>query len=169
MASDKSTLDHVQLVSAPIQRAAIISGDPRARCAELNRSRDGGASTVVWDCTAGEFNWRYGCDETVHILEGEAVIENGPHTHRIQAGDLFIFRAGTAWRWHVPVYVKKIAFLRSPIPGPAAGVIGAMRRLKGLARRGIRVVFRSTVLCWSSSLLVQQLSAIALPAMDALQ
>src|SRR5215469_3077729 len=53
-----------QLNSAPIVPAWILEGSPAARGKLLSGSTDDKASTYMWDCTAGRFNWFYGCDET---------------------------------------------------------------------------------------------------------
>ncbi len=73
-AIDKRSIDGVRIERSPIAPSWILAGAPQARCAELSRSRDGSAVTLLWDCTAGEFEWTYLDDETVHILEGEAII-----------------------------------------------------------------------------------------------
>ena len=66
----------VELRSAPIEPSWIIEGHPMARNALLSRSEDGTASTIVWECTEGKFNWYYDIDETIHILEGSIVLES---------------------------------------------------------------------------------------------
>ena len=147
--------------SAPIEPSWIIAGTPRARSAELNRSRDGSAITLVWDCTAGEFEWRYGGDETVHILEGEAFIDDGSRTHKIRPGDVVLFRAGSRWRWSVPVYIRKVAFLRDPIPKPVLLGVLALRKLKTLPRGAARSLRRATTICCMASWWAYQLFAIA--------
>jgi uncharacterized cupin superfamily protein len=126
----KNSIEAACLELSPIEPAWIVGGAPRARCAELSRSRDGSAFTVVWDCTAGEFNWSYDEDETVHILEGEAIIDDGSGPRTIRPGDVVLFDAGSTWRWRVPVYVKKVAFLRFPMPRPAVRGVRALRKLK---------------------------------------
>ncbi|WP_227590544.1 cupin domain-containing protein, partial [Klebsiella aerogenes] len=35
----------------------------------LSWSADGSASTIVWQCTEGRFEWHYDFDETILILE----------------------------------------------------------------------------------------------------
>jgi uncharacterized cupin superfamily protein len=132
--SDKKSIGAVRLRSAPIEPSWIVAGAPRARCAELNRSRDGAAFTLVWDCTAGDFDWIYDQDETVHILEGEAIIDDGSDKRTIGPGDVFLFPAGTTFRWRVPVYVKKLAFLHVPIPAPAFLAVRGLRKLQALTR-----------------------------------
>lgn len=132
--SDKKSIEAAPLRLAPIEPSWIVAGAPLARCAELHRSRDGAAHTMVWDCTAGDFDWTYTDDETVHILEGEAIVDDGTGKRTIGPGDVFLFPAGTTFRWRVPVYVKKLAFLRVPIPAPAFLAVRGLRKLQALTR-----------------------------------
>lgn len=128
----ENSIAAARLEAAPIEPSWIVAGEPRARCALLNQSRDRTAITLVWDCTAGEFDWTYVDDETVHILEGEVVLDDGSGQRRVGPGDVVLFHAGSTWRWQVPVYVKKVAFLRVPLPRPAVLAVRAWRRLRGL-------------------------------------
>ena len=66
-----------ELAPAPINPDWILEGRPQARYAPLSRLTDGRTWVDLWDCTAGRFHWYYACDETAHILEGEAVITDG--------------------------------------------------------------------------------------------
>jgi uncharacterized cupin superfamily protein len=133
-AIDKNSIGEVRLQSAPIEPAWIIAGAPRARSGVLSRSSDRSAVTMVWDCTAGEFDWTYQDDETVHILEGEAIIDDGTGPRNILPGDVVLFRAGSTCRWRVPVYVRKVAFLRVPMPRLVIRTIRVLRKLKRLGR-----------------------------------
>jgi uncharacterized cupin superfamily protein len=132
--SEKKSIDAVRLRSAPIEPSWIVAGTPRARCAELSRSPDGANLTLVWDCTAGDFDWIYTDDETVHILEGEAIVDDGSGKRTIGPGDVYLFPAGTTYRWRVPVYVKKLAFLHVPIPAPVFLAARVLRKLQTLGR-----------------------------------
>ncbi len=131
---DNAAIDAARLDLAPIEPSWIIAGSPQARCAELTRSRDGTAATFVWDCTAGEFDWTFAGDETVHILQGEVIVDDGSGPRTLRPGDVALFHAGSTCRWRVPAYVKKLAFLRDPIPRPAMLAIRGWRKLKSLAR-----------------------------------
>jgi len=103
--------------SAPIEPSWILSGDPQARVAAHSQSADKFASTAVWDCTAGTFRWYFGVDETVVILEGEVHVKAEDGSERtLRTGDVGYFRGGTWATWHVDNYVKKIAFVRKPMP-----------------------------------------------------
>ena len=85
----------VNLTPSPIEPSWIIEGDPVTQSCALSHSADGTASTVVWECSEGKFNWYYDFDETILILEGSIVLENdtmGPT--RYGPGDVIFFRDG---------------------------------------------------------------------------
>ena len=100
-------------------------------------SADGTASTMMWDCTAGRFNWYYDVDETLYVIEGDAIIKdtNGV-AHRLGAGDTAYFPAGSRAEWHVERYIRKIAFCRTPLPAAQAFFRRGLRRLKRLMGAG---------------------------------
>ena len=130
-----SPIDEAALAPAPITPGWIVAGAPVARAAELSRSADGTAVSLVWDCTAGTFDWHFGVDETVHILDGEVEVScAGMAARRLEPGDVALFRAGTTARWHVPLYVRKLAFCRHTLPQPMGFALRAFNRLKGLVR-----------------------------------
>jgi uncharacterized cupin superfamily protein len=113
---------------APIDPSWIIEGAPTARVAQLGRSRDGLTWTDLWDCTAGRFRWHYGPDETVHVIEGEAIVTDADgHVWTLRPGDVVTFRAGTKAQWHVPEYIRKVAFCRKRVPRWVAFGLGAWR------------------------------------------
>ena len=104
----KTTVD---LTLRPIEPSWIIEGKPDATWCVLSQSADGLASTMVWHCTAGKFNWYYDFDETILILEGVIVLESDtmPPT-RYGPGDVIFFKDGAHARWHIESHVKKLAF-----------------------------------------------------------
>jgi uncharacterized cupin superfamily protein len=110
----KTTVD---LTPRPIEPSWIIEGKPDATWCVLSKSADGLASTMVWHCTAGKFNWYYDFDETILILEGGIVLESDamPPT-RYGPGDVIFFKDGAHARWHVESHVKKLAFCRKTQP-----------------------------------------------------
>lgn len=123
------------LRSSPIEPSWIVSGNPVARASELMRSADKTTWTVVWDCTAGCFNWTYNCDETVHIMEGSVILRDdhsGPT--RLGPGAVVFFPKGSRVHWEVEGYVKKVAFLRSVVPNPMTVPYKVLRRLKRMLR-----------------------------------
>lgn len=108
-----------EMMATPINPAWIVEGAPVARSQLLSRSIDATASTLIWDCTSGVFNWHYDIDETVYILEGEVVVRDEAGVeHHLGPGDHAIFRAGSHALWRVPTYVRKVAFCRNPLPTP---------------------------------------------------
>jgi uncharacterized protein len=111
-------LDALGLVAAPIPRSWIRDGNPVARDKRLaggNRL----PSTIMWDCTAGRFDWFYEAEEVAHVLEGSVLIEDaGGVRQMLRPGDTFLFAAGSWYEWTVPNYIRKIAFSYSPPSRP---------------------------------------------------
>src|SRR5207247_1854806 len=70
------------LSPAPTPRDWILNGTPEARSKELARSDDRTSHSMVWECTAGRFNWHYNKDETFVVISGEAFITNGQGEER---------------------------------------------------------------------------------------
>jgi uncharacterized cupin superfamily protein len=107
----------VNLTPRPIEPSWIIEGKPDARWCVLSQSVDGLASTMVWECSAGKFNWYYDFDETVLILEGSIVLESDTMpSKRYAAGDVIFFKDGAHARWHIEDRVRKLAFCRTTQP-----------------------------------------------------
>jgi uncharacterized cupin superfamily protein len=130
------TKSPVDFQPAPINPAWIKEGAPIARAARLSQSLDGFASTFMWDCSPGKFEWFYPADETLHILGGEAVLDEGlPTERRISAGDVVYFPAGSHATWHVIDHILKVAFLRRPLPGPIIIIANFLREIKHRRRR----------------------------------
>ena len=112
---------HLALKPAPIKPEWILRGTPLARVGDHSSSADEASSTAVWDCTAGEFRWFFGWDETVVIQEGEVHVTAEDGSERLlKVGDIAYFRGGTWATWRVDDYVRKIAFVRRPFPEPLA-------------------------------------------------
>jgi uncharacterized cupin superfamily protein len=123
----------VSLNPSPIHPGWILEGNPLARNKVLSSSADGTASTLIWDCTAGRFNWFYDVDETIYVIEGGVVLrEHGGAARRLSAGDTIFFPAGARAEWHVENYIRKIAFCRMPLPRPMVFAKRGFRFLKRL-------------------------------------
>jgi uncharacterized protein len=121
------------LGARPIRPEWILEGQPVARSRTLFTSADGTASMLVWDCTAGRFNWFYGIDESVCILEGSVRLKDSSGNSRlVTAGDTVFFPAGSQAEWTIDKYVRKVAFLRSTVPAPVVLGIRVFRRLWGV-------------------------------------
>lgn len=123
--------------SAAINPAWIIEGNPEARNRFLFSSADGTATTWLWDCTAGKFNWFYDIDETVYLIEGSVIIkDHAGGVCRVSAGETIFFPAGSSAEWTVPSYVRKFAILRAPLPRQVQFAKRVYHFLKRLAGRG---------------------------------
>jgi uncharacterized cupin superfamily protein len=121
----------VKLAPRPIEPSWIIEGNPVAQCCVLSKSADGLASTMVWECSEGKFNWYYDFDETILILEGAIVLESdmlGPT--RYGPGDMVFFRDGAHARWHVEGRVRKLAFCRTAQPFALGFALRAFNKIK---------------------------------------
>jgi uncharacterized protein len=117
---------------SPIRSSWVLEGNPVARNQLLSVSADGNASSYIWDCTAGRFNWFYEADETIYVIEGGVTLRDGAGAaRRVCAGDTIFFPAGAHAEWHVENYIRKFALIRTPLPKPLV-----------LARRGYRFVKR---------------------------
>jgi hypothetical protein len=107
----------VDLTPRPIESSWILEGKPEASWCILSQSADGLATTMVWHCTEGKFNWFYDFDETVLILDGSIVLESdGMPPKRHVAGDVILFKDGAHAKWHVEGHVRKLAFCRKTSP-----------------------------------------------------
>lgn len=124
---------NVELASAPIEPSWILEGKPTATSCALSRSADGTATTLIWHCSEGKFNWYYDFDETILILEGSIVLESDNlRPTRYGPGDVIFFKNGAHAKWHVEGHVKKLAFCRKTQPlwlGFAVRAIGKLRRI----------------------------------------
>ena len=128
----------IKLDPLPIRPEWVLEGAPVTNAKVISNSSDGTARTLVWDCTAGRFNWFYDIDETVYVIEGSAHIKNESGESRlVSAGDTVLFRAGSKAEWTVDKYIRKIAFFRNPVPKFALFAIRCARaaqRLTGVGR-----------------------------------
>ena len=125
---------NVDLKPSPIEPSWIIEeGNPEARSHLLSSSACGTATTVIWSCTEGKFNWYYDLEETIVILEEMIVLESdGMPPKRYGAGDVVVFRDGAHAKWHVERCVKKVAFLRRTNP---FGLVFSRPRRQQAAKR----------------------------------
>jgi uncharacterized cupin superfamily protein len=119
----------VELEPAPIEPSWIVEGTPLANSAELSSSEDGRATTILWECTAGRFNWAYDYDETAYIIAGSVIIQSETmKPTRFSHGDVVFFRRGARATWHVEDYIRKLAFVRNPDDSLSSKIIRRIRR-----------------------------------------
>jgi hypothetical protein len=127
----------VTLGAAGINPNWVLEGNPIARNKLISQSADGAASSYLWDCTAGRFNWFYDVDETIYVIEGGVVVKDvSGVARRLSAGDTIFFPAGTRAEWHVEHYIRKVAFCRVPLPRSVLMAKRVYRFLKRLVGNG---------------------------------
>jgi len=120
----------VELQPEPIPPEWILSGAPVARSHKLLTSYDWTSTIVVWDCTAGRFTWRYGQDEVILVVSGEAFLINDKgEERRFGPGDIGFFPAGTLATWRVADYIRKVAVLRETMWRPLGFILKVSKKL----------------------------------------
>jgi len=138
-ASSLFTLDRMDvgaLEPAPIQPDWILEGTPQAKCKQLAGMSDRRGNVCHWSCTAGRFRWHYHLDECVMFLEGRVEILDRNGTAYVgEPGVSLFFPAGTVAEWHVPDYIRKIAFNHNPVPAPLRLVTRAADKARTLLGR----------------------------------
>jgi uncharacterized cupin superfamily protein len=129
-------MDAADLTPAPIRPEWILEGNPEARCKRLAGLSDRRGDICHWSCTAGRFRWHYGWDEGVMFLEGRVEItDRNGNTYVGEPGVSLFFPAGTVAEWHVPDYVRKIAFNHNPVPRSLHLATRVMDKAKSLFGR----------------------------------
>lgn len=135
--ANPAAIDLSAVKPEPIPQLWILDGKPESRSANLVRSLDWTSNLVLWECTAGIFEWHYAKDEHIFIISGEAFMTNGSGgERRFGPGDLGFFPAGTSCTWRVPVGVRKVAVLRETMWRPFGFILKAWNkalRLTGMA------------------------------------
>ncbi len=106
------------LPDMPIEPSWIQEGDPVARGTVITQSDDKKVSSGLWSCQPGKFEWTFGWDEFVHVLEGEVKItEDGTdNATTLRPGDMAHFPLGMKTHWHVKQPLKKFFVVRTPEP-----------------------------------------------------
>ena len=121
---------NLELQDTPLREGWITSGHPVTRNRVLFRSTDKSSWTMLWDCTAGEFNWHYSFDETIHFLEGAATITlEGGAPQTFGPGDIIFFPAGVVAHWKVDRYIRKLAVCQNPLPNAVNLPLKLARRI----------------------------------------
>ena len=110
-----SALTIADLEPSPISPDWILSGKPEANSKLLAKSYDGTSYVVVWECSAGRFEWHYVEDETVTIILGEVFISEKGDERRLGQGDMAFFPAGSSCVWRVTDRVRKVAVMRKSL------------------------------------------------------
>ena len=106
---------HKPLQAFSVDPSWVRSGTPNFRAVETARSADGRHITGLWACDGPTtFEWTFGLDETVHLLEGRVEVEYLGRRFVIEPGHTATFHAGTKAVWHVPTHARKVFKLQHP-------------------------------------------------------
>ncbi len=93
----------------------IKSGQPRFSVTEVAHSADGRQIVGLWQCDGPTtFEWQFGLDETVHLLEGEVQVEYLGNSFTLLPGQTATFHAGTRAVWRIPKTARKVFSLEHP-------------------------------------------------------
>jgi uncharacterized cupin superfamily protein len=141
--STYSMTEHRPLQATPIPHHWVRAGEPVATSTVLWRSDDGACATILWECTAGVFDWHYDTEETVHIVGGAVeVIRDDGSTLSLKSGDMAIFRKGAHAVWTVQESVRKVAIFRNDMPAAIALGLRIVRKLLRVGREALRASSR---------------------------
>ena len=104
-----------ELPDMPIEPSWIQEGNPVAKGTILMQSDDKKVSNGYWTCEPGKFEWTFGWDEFVHVLEGEVDMnEDGTdNTITLTPGMAAHFPLGMKTHWHVKKAVRKYFVIRT--------------------------------------------------------
>jgi len=105
--------------TVPIMPSWVLGGSPVTRSKSVTRSHDWTSNLLVWECTAGQFEWHYAKEEVVVITSGEVYITDNKGEERwLGPGDVAFFPAGSSAVWRVPQHVRKVAVVRESLWRP---------------------------------------------------
>ena len=115
-------MGHVTVASRPAGIMPEMSVAPEEElegCADARgvftaESDDEGASAGFWSCEPGRYEFYFGYDEFVYLIEGELTVSDGDKTYSLQAGDTAHFPQGVTSIWHVTKKMTKYFVARAP-------------------------------------------------------
>lgn len=117
---------HRPLTAFKVNPDWVLEGTPNFRATEISKSPDGRSTTGLWACDGpSTFEWQFGVDETVHLLEGLVEVRYQGREFTLKPGDTATFLAGTRAVWHVPQYARKAFSLHEP-----GRLVRTLRRLQ---------------------------------------
>ena len=118
----------------PFDPAIVTGGTPGSRSKTLSVSRDRLSDVILWECTAGHFNWHFNRDEVIFALSGAAFIIEADGSERcMAAGDVVFFPAGTSCSFRVDDHFRKVAVLRETLTRPEGYLLKVWKKLVRIA------------------------------------
>lgn len=100
----------------PLPDEEILEGTPDCRGLFTVESADDGASAGLWACDVGRYQFYFGYDEFVYLIEGELEVTDvdGGKSYTLKPGDTALFPQGSTSIWHVKSKMKKYFVARAP-------------------------------------------------------
>ncbi|MEX1262552.1 MAG: cupin domain-containing protein [Actinomycetota bacterium] len=97
-----------------LDRAQVVSGDPRTAAAMLWESEDGRILRGVWECTPGVAT-DVEQDELFVILQGRATVEvEGGSRLELEPGVVGVLERSARTRWSVQETIRKVFQITLP-------------------------------------------------------
>ena len=103
----KLNIHLARLEPCPLDRAAIVAGEPHASRLSLHERADG-TGTGIWECTPGCFELNCERNQSLSVLSGDAVVEVAGELLELGPGDAAFFPKGTRARWTVRSTLRKL-------------------------------------------------------------
>ena len=103
-----------QLPPFPLPQEEILEGVPDSRCLFTAESADQGASAGFWSCQPGRYEFYFGYDEFVYLIEGELTISWDDKSFAMKPGDTAHFPQGCTTIWHITKKMTKYFVARAP-------------------------------------------------------
>lgn len=108
-----------RFVPMPLAPGWVHEGDPAPRGVVALYSPDRRQASGYWACDAGVFDYTFGADEHVHVLEGGVHVRYADDTElTLEPGDFAWFAAGSTATWTVASHLRKAFVLVSATPFP---------------------------------------------------
>ena len=98
----------------PLPDEEILEGTPDCRGLFTVESADEGASAGFWSCDVGRYEFYFGYDEFVYLIEGELEVSCEGQSYTLRPGDSALFPQGSTSIWHVKSKMKKYFVARAP-------------------------------------------------------
>jgi uncharacterized cupin superfamily protein len=110
-----SQAQHLPMELQTVPADWIKSGSPVFKSCEFASMPHTETYCGIWSCEGpASFEWQFGADEYVHVLEGRVEIEYRGEHFVLEAGGTALFYANTRALWTVPQYVRKSYTLHCP-------------------------------------------------------
>jgi len=98
----------------PVAPEEELEGKADARCLFTAQSADQQAIAGFWSCQPGRYEFYFGYDEFVYLVEGEVTVIQGERSITMRPGDTAHFPQGCTTIWQVTQKMTKYFVAREP-------------------------------------------------------